>query len=143
MIHVGCSVEALGTRLDMKFIEIKVINCIDPQNCLINYLDPALLSRYGRVTQNIKLIYLGLLLRKNSLTATAQDRLRQAYHRRVNSFTASVEESTDSVKTRLGNAIARSKASISRKNKLVRSFLTKLELRYHPLTSVSLVVRPG
>ena len=60
MIHVGCSVEALGTRLHMRFIEIEVINCINPQNCLINYLDPVLLSRHGRVTQNIKLIYFAL-----------------------------------------------------------------------------------
>ena len=63
MIHVGCSVEALGTRLDMKFIEIKVINCIDPQNCSINYLDTALLSGHGRVTQNIRLVYLRLMMR--------------------------------------------------------------------------------
>ena len=28
----------------MRFIEIKVINCIDPQNCSINYLDPVLLE---------------------------------------------------------------------------------------------------
>ena len=45
MIPIGCSVEALGTRLDMRFIEIKVINCIDPQNCLVNYLDPVLLEQ--------------------------------------------------------------------------------------------------
>ena len=61
MIPIGCSVEALGARLDMRFIEIKVINCIDPQNCLINYLDPALLRRDGRVTQNIKLISFRLI----------------------------------------------------------------------------------
>jgi hypothetical protein len=53
------------TGLDMRFIEIKVINCIDPQNCLINYLDPALLSRHGRVTQNIKLISLRLTMNEN------------------------------------------------------------------------------
>ena len=29
----------------MRFIEIKIINCIDPQNCLINYLDPVLLEQ--------------------------------------------------------------------------------------------------
>ena len=33
------------TGLDMRFIEIKVINYIDPQNCLINYLDPVLLEK--------------------------------------------------------------------------------------------------
>ena len=67
------------------------------------------------------------------LRQTARDRLRQAYHRRVNSFAASVEESTDTVRTRLGNAIAWSKASLSRKNKFLRSSLTKLEARYKPI----------
>ena len=46
-------------RLDMRFIEIKVINCIDTQNCLINYLDPVLLeqTRPGDAKHKINLIW--------------------------------------------------------------------------------------
>ena len=53
-----------------------------------------------------------------------RDRLRQMCTRRVESFAASVEENCDSLKKRLRNAITRSKASINRKNKKVRSSLT-------------------
>ena len=42
MIHACYSgVESHDTR----FIYMKVINCIDPQNCWINYLDPVLLEQ--------------------------------------------------------------------------------------------------
>ena len=43
----------------MRFIEIKIINCIDPQNWLINCLDPVLLeqTRPGDAKHKINLIW--------------------------------------------------------------------------------------
>ena len=47
IIHHTISPKSNHTSDDMRFIGIKVINCIDPQNCLINYLQPVLLERPG------------------------------------------------------------------------------------------------
>ena len=48
----------------LRFKEIKVINCIDPQKCLINYLDPVLLeqTRPGDAKHKINFILFGLIL---------------------------------------------------------------------------------
>ena len=47
----------------MRFIEIKVMNCIDPQNCLINHLDPVPLeqTRPGDAKHKINLILTGVI----------------------------------------------------------------------------------
>ena len=55
----------------MRFIEIKVINCIDPQNCLMNYLDPVALEQTQPGDANHKI---NLILPKSDLLSKNFDR---------------------------------------------------------------------